>query len=115
MTFNLKRRIVQYGVAVLASGAAFLLRRVLTGYIGPGLPLYLLFYPAVMLTATVYGLGPGLLSTAVSALFAVCFVLPSEGIAVGSPIVALGLGIFSAMGLGMSLVAEGYHRARDRA
>ena len=110
-----KRRLVQYGVAVLASGTALLVQRVLLSYIGPGLPTYLLFYPAVMLTATVCGLGPGLLATAVSALLAAYFILPPDGLAVGSPTDLLGLIIFSWMGTGISLVAAWYRRARDRA
>ena len=115
MTSGLKRRIVQYGVAVLASGTALLVQRVLISYIGPGLPTYLLFYPAVMLTATVCGLGPGLLATAVSALFAAYFILPPEGLAVGSPVALLGLVVFAWMGTGMSLMAAWYRRARARA
>ena len=115
MTASLKRRIVQYSVAVLTSGAALLVRLGLTGAIGPGLPTYLFFYPAVMLSATLYGLGPGLLATAVSALFAVYFILPPDGFAVGSAVDLLGLVIFAWMGTGISLVAAWYHRARDRA
>ena len=115
MTSGLKRRTIQYGFAVLASGTALLVQRVLISYIGPGLPTYLLFYPAVMLTATVCGLGPGLLATAVSALLAAYFILPPDGLAVGSPVALLGLVVFAWMGTGMSLVAAWYRRARDRA
>ena len=57
------RRIVGYGFALGVSGAALLLRVWLTAHVGPGLPTYLIFYPAAMLAATLYGLGSGLLAT----------------------------------------------------
>ncbi|MGZ3416185.1 MAG: DUF4118 domain-containing protein, partial [Isosphaeraceae bacterium] len=85
------RRIIQYGFAVLASGVALFGHLGLTASIGPGLPPFLLFYPAVMLSATLYGLGPGLLATAVSALLVAYFMLPPDGLAVGSPVALLGL------------------------
>ncbi len=97
------------------SGAALLLRSALTGLAGPGVPAYLTFYPAVMLTAMLYGLGPGLLATGASGLLAAYYILPPEGFPVGSLVDALGLGIFSAMGLFMCLVAEWYRRARQQA
>ena len=115
MSPGLLRQSARYGAAILASGTALLVQRVLSSYIGPGLPTYLLFYPAVMLTATVGGLGPGLLATAVSALLAAYFILPRSGRAAGSPVDLLGRVIFAWMGTGISLVAAWYRRPRDRA
>jgi K+-sensing histidine kinase KdpD len=109
------RWIVQYGVADLASGTGLLVRLVLTRSIGPGLPAFLFLYPAVRLSATLYGLGPGLLATAVSALLAAYFIFPPEGFAVGSPLDFLSRVIFAWMGTGISLVAGRFHRARGRA
>jgi PAS domain S-box-containing protein len=115
MSSGRTRRIVWYGFAVLASGVALLVQLGLTRTIGPGLPTFLLFYPIVMFSAMLYGLGPGLLATAVSALLAAYFILPSERFAVGSPVDLLGLVIFAWMGTGISLVAGWYHRARNPA
>ena len=54
-----------------------------------------ILYPAVMLTATVFVLGPGLPATAVSALLAAYFILPPSGLAVGSPVEILVYVIFT--------------------
>ena len=106
----------RYGFAVLAAAVALLVRHGLTRTTGPGLPAYVTFYPAVMFTGTLCGFGPGLLATAVSALLAAYWILPPVGrLAIHSPTDAAGLAIFVAMGVGISLVAELYHRARDRA
>jgi len=59
----LKRLLIRYGFAVGLVAVAFLLRLVLTRYIGPGWPTYITFYPAVMLVATVAGLWPGIVAT----------------------------------------------------
>ncbi len=61
-----KRPWVRYGFAVVAVAAAFLLRRALSAQVGEGLPLYVTFYPAVIVAALLAGLGPGLLATAVT-------------------------------------------------
>jgi signal transduction histidine kinase/CheY-like chemotaxis protein len=96
----------------LTSGAALLVWETLTWQVGPGLPPYLTFYPAVMLTATLYGFGPGLLATVVSAVLAAYWILPPEGFAVGNEVDLLSLCLFLGVGLGMSLVTERYQRAR---
>jgi hypothetical protein len=70
MNPRVPRRVVGYGVAVLMSGAALLVRRVLTRQVGSGLPAFLTFSTAVMLSTTLYGLGPGLLATVLSAALA---------------------------------------------
>jgi PAS domain S-box-containing protein len=110
------RPIARYCIAVLATGAAFFLRQELTLYVGAGMPPYVTLLPAVMLTAMLCGLGPGLLATAATALLALQWILPPEGAFFPlSPVDAVGLGLFLIMGGGMSLVAELYHRARHRA
>jgi PAS domain S-box-containing protein len=109
------RTVVRYGFAVLVSGAAMLARVVLAHTVGPGLPTYLTFYPAVMLAATLWGGGAGLVATAASALAASYWVLPSVGqLAIANPVDAAGLALFLLMSGGMSWVAELFHRARSR-
>ena len=62
--------------------AAFLLRRLLTAYVGPGLPTYITFYPAVMLVAIVFDAWAARLSTMTVAVISAYWILPPEGFAV---------------------------------
>lgn len=110
------RPIARYSFAVLLSGAALLVRYALTSYVGAGFPTYITFYPAVMLAATLWGWGPGLVATAASALLTAYWVLPPvDQVAIANRVDAVALVLFLLMGGGMSLVAELYHRARHRA
>jgi len=102
---SLKRLSIRYGFAVAMVAAGFLLRRVLTIYVGPDWPTYITFYPAAMLVATV-----------VAALVVDYWILPPIGsFGIESFTDAAGLALFSGMGVFMSLVAEFYHRARQQA
>jgi len=109
------RPLVAYGVAVLASVAALLVRFGLTAWVGPGLPTYITFYPAVMLIAMLYGLGPGVLTTMAAAVFATAIIVPRQGIAVESAVDLVGLGLFTGMGCCMAVIAERYRRTWQRA
>ena len=60
--------VLRYGLAVVAVAVAFGLRLALTAWVGPGLPAYITFYPAVMVVALLAGFGPGLLATALAGL-----------------------------------------------
>jgi signal transduction histidine kinase len=112
----LKRLLIRCGLAVGMVAVAFLLRWVLTTYVGPGWPVYITFYPAVMLVATVAGFWPGVVATAVAALVVDYWVLPPIGsFGIASFTDAVGLALFSGMGVFMSLVAEFYRRARQQA
>ena len=71
--------LARYACALLAVAAAFLLRAGLTRLTGGGLPTYLTFYPAVMLSALLGGVGPGLLATMAAALGVDYFILPPLG------------------------------------
>jgi signal transduction histidine kinase len=111
----LKRLLIDYGFTVSAVAAAFLLRLGLTAYGGPDLPTYITFYPAVMLVAIVAGFWPGVVATALIALGADYWLLPPAGFGIESFTQAVGLIFFSGMGVLLSLLAEFYRRARDRA
>ncbi|HEX8165193.1 MAG TPA: histidine kinase dimerization/phosphoacceptor domain -containing protein [Beijerinckiaceae bacterium] len=81
-----------YGLAVVTFFAAFLLRFALDEALPPGLP-FVTFFPAVLLTAFVAGLGPGLLVALASGVAAWFFFLPparSFGLDAGA-LLALGL------------------------
>ena len=56
------RLFLRYALALVAVGAALLLREALGYLVGPGLPTYVTFYPAVMLVALLAGIGPGVLA-----------------------------------------------------
>ena len=73
---------IRYGFTIGVVAVAFLLRLVLTKWVGPGLPTFVTFYPAVMLVAIVFGLWAGLLATAMVAMISAYWILPPEGFAI---------------------------------
>jgi len=108
--------LARYLFALLAVAAAFLLRVGLTQIAGGNLPTYITFYPAVMLSALIGGLGPGLLATVAVALTVDYFILlPVGSFAMAGLADAVGLAFFTGMGVFMSVVAELYRRARQQA
>jgi PAS domain S-box-containing protein len=103
--------LARYGLALAVVFIASLLRISLNTVWGVGLP-YITFYPAVMLTALVGGLGPGILATILAALISTYFWLPPEfSLAIASLADALGLGVFVAMGLFISIVNDAWRRS----
>ena len=110
-----RRRALRYGLAFAAVAAGFGLRVALTAWIGPGLPTYITFYPAVMVVALLAGFGPGLLATALTGLATAYWILPPNGFLIASPVDRVGLVLFTGMGLFMSAVAELYRRDRRKA
>jgi signal transduction histidine kinase len=112
---SLKRLLIRIGITVGVVAAAFLLRQGLTAYIGPGLPTYVAFYPAVMLVAIIGGFWLGLLATGMAALSTAYWVLPPiRSFRIESFPDVVGLVLFSGMGVFLSVVAEGYRRTRQR-
>jgi PAS domain S-box-containing protein len=107
--------VLRYGLAIVLVAAAMGLRLALTAWVGPGLPTYVTFYPAVMAAGLVAGFGPGMVATALVALAAAYWLLPPDGFAISSPVDRLGLAVFIGMGLFMSTVAEFYRRHRHKA
>jgi diguanylate cyclase (GGDEF)-like protein/PAS domain S-box-containing protein len=112
---TLRGLVLRYGLGVAAAAAGFGLRLAATAWVGPGLPTYITFYPAVMVAALLGGLGPGVVATALSGLVTAYFILPPMGWTIESPVDRLGLVIFAGMGLFMSVVAELYRRDRHKA
>lgn len=110
-----QRRALRYGLAFVAVAAGFGLRLALTAWVGPGLPTYITFYPAVMVAALLAGFGPGLVATTLTGLSVAYWILPPEGFFIASPVERLGLVLFAGMGLFMSAVAEFYRRDRRKA
>jgi PAS domain S-box-containing protein len=101
----------RYGIALAVIAAAAALRGALTPVWAGGLP-YITFYPAVMLTAWLGGLGPGLAATALSALVADYFwISPPFTFAIANPGDALGLLVFAAMGIFIAVLNEAWRRS----
>lgn len=108
--------LLRYGCAVAAVAIAFALREALTTLFGPGLPPYITLYPAVMTLALLAGSGPGFLATVLAAGIVGYWILPPDGqFVIVSSVDRLGMAIFIAMGLFMSVVAELYRRNREKA
>ena len=93
--------------AAAATLAACALRHLFAGYIS--LP-YLFFYPAVMLSAMLGGLGPGLLATGLSALLCTTAPLRAPQHVAGPEALA----IFVLMGVSLTIVSERERRAMRR-
>jgi PAS domain S-box-containing protein len=87
-----------------------------TAWVGPGLPTFITFYPAVMVAALLAGLGPGLLATALTEWVVAYWVQPPVGgFDIAAPVGEVSLALFGGMGLLMSVVAEFYRRYRPKA
>ena len=113
---SIRQHVVRYGGTVLAIAAAFVLRQGLTGLLGAEFPPYITFLPTVMLVALLAGFGPGLLATGLAAGLAAYWVLPPQGQgSVTTSAYAVGLALFTCMGVGLSVFAKLYHAARHRA
>ena len=104
----------RYIVALGALGGAVLFRYVFRDSLGFKVP-YLQFYPAIIAAAWYGGLGPGLLTTALSAVGAMYFLLPPSGMSVSDSADQLSLGVFVATGVVISWRLRGSsRRARIR-
>ena len=107
---------LRYGFAVVAVAVGWSLRLALTALIGPGLPTYITFYPAVMVAALLCGFGPGILATALTCSSVMYWIIPPEGqFAIHSLVDRVALVTFAGMGLFMSVLAELYRRNKEKA
>ena len=107
--------VLRYLLAVAGVAAAFGAHQQLAAAFGPGLPPYVLFYPVVMMAAVLGGIGPGLMATVLTAVTVACRILQPIGrLVVPSAMDRLGLALFFAMGILISLGAELLRRYRDK-
>ena len=112
----LRRPLERYGAAALLVAAAFLMRLGLCAWLGVELPIFITFYPAVMVAALVGGMGPGILATVLAAAATDYWILPPQGqFVIQGTQNLISLGLFTCMGLLMSTVADLYRRARRKA
>jgi hypothetical protein len=103
---------LRYAFAValvaLATGARWWLIR----KFGP-MPLFITWYPAILLVATVAGGGPGIAATLLSVIVSdYWFIEPVGSFGIANANDAVAMGIFSGSGLLISLLAERLRRAR---
>jgi PAS domain S-box-containing protein len=109
---------LRYGVAVLATGCAFVLQAMLIPLFGggPNSTPFLVFFAAIMASAWFGSLGPGVLATGLSAILSWYFFLsPQFSFALGGPGQDLRLLVFAAEGAFISTLAGVMHRSRERA
>ena len=103
---------LQYLSAAVIVVVAVVLKIRLQEAFGP-LPTFVTLYPAVLLAASIGGGGPGVLATVLAALAADYWLIPPyESFTIDEPHDVLALGIFTAAGLFLSILAERLHRAR---
>ena len=107
---------LRYILAVIIVLIAFWLYFVMTGLFGPGLPTYILFYPAIIIVALLGGFGPGVLATIISVLLAVIWIIPPIGLLeITSAVNGIGAVIFTTFGVIISTVSELYRRNKVKA
>ena len=110
----LRSRITRQVATVVAVLLALLLRVTLAEQ-SISLPTYVTFYPVVFLAALLGGMWTGILATGLSALLADYFLLEPVGkFAIHSTSDIVGMVIFCVSGVTVSVVAEVYHRSRER-
>jgi PAS domain S-box-containing protein len=105
-----KSPVGRYAAALAAAGVACWLRLLLGEFFGPTLP-YITFYPAVMIAAMLWGLGPGLAATGAAALLSVWLIFPPGPLSAPH---GVSLALFVGLGVLVSAVAESAWRARLR-
>ena len=101
-----------YGVAIAAFGLSLVFRYLLRDSLGTTVP-YLQFYPAIIVAAWYGGLGPGLLITIISAVAAMYFFLPPNGLAVTEAADLLSLAVFVATGAVIAWLNDRLHVAQE--
>jgi two-component system sensor histidine kinase/response regulator len=111
---GLRNRLIGYGVAVAATGVCVPLILLLWGTIGTRAP-FIIFFPAIVITATIGGLGPGLLSTALNAIAVDLFLVrPVGSLAISDPHDLCALALFVLIGVVLSFLGESRLRALNR-
>jgi PAS domain S-box-containing protein len=103
---------IRYAFAVVVVALVTGLRSWLVRFFGP-MPLFVTWYPAVLLVATIAGGGPGVVATLLSAMAAdYWFIEPLGQFGIGEANEAVAMGIFTGTGIFLSILAERLRRAR---
>ena len=108
------RLLLRYGFAVTCAAAGVAVRMALESLWGMSYP-YLVLHPAILLSAWVGGLGPGLLTTGLcAAAAAYLWMPPLYSVLVDSRADQVSIGAFIGIGVAISVLSELGHR-RERA
>ncbi|HUI72530.1 MAG TPA: PAS domain S-box protein, partial [Spirochaetia bacterium] len=105
------RHVFLYAAAVTAVSVSFGARSVLSIALGPSLPVFSFFGPAVIAVAFLAGTGPGLAATAASVLETVLWIFPARHPSADQVTRLL---LFCAVGILASVFAGLYRRAHQR-
>ena len=109
-------RALRYGVAVAGVLVAFALQSGLSAWVGGKLPMFILFYPMVVVVAMFGGWGPGLLATGLTLVVVDCWLYPpAGGLFTAAPVERLAMVLFACNGSLITLVAELFRRAFPKA
>jgi two-component system sensor kinase FixL len=90
-------------LAVLA--LSLVARLALQPWLGRSVP-YLQFFPAILIASRFWGVGPGILSTALATLISAFFILPADGLVATEAGHVVSLTLFAATGLGIAWVTR---------
>lgn len=113
---GVRSALLRYSLAVLAVAAGFALRVGLEAWVGAGLPKFITFYPGIMISALLGGVGPGLLATVLTAGIATIWIFSPIGhFKIDSPVDQAAVALFCLMGIFMTGVAELFRRNRAKA
>ena len=104
------RIVRRYGLAFLLVTLALLVRQGLESQFGP-MPPFIVFYPAILVSAVFAGRGPGILATLLSVLTAAWYFSP-QGQFVRAPINQIALVIFGVTNIFLSVLLERLRRMR---
>jgi PAS domain S-box-containing protein len=108
---NWRKTAIQYAFAVAGVGLAMAVKSWLESF-GP-MPVFIVFYPMVLLVASIAGGGPAILFTVLAVLAAEYWYFPPSGsFAIQSSGDALALGIFGGSSMLLSVLAERLQHAR---
>jgi two-component system cell cycle sensor histidine kinase/response regulator CckA len=107
-------RVVHYLLPVLLVGATLLARVSLT-HAAEGTAVSIIFVPAILVSAYLGGLGPGLLATAAASLVSGYFLMrPAGSLGIQRPEHQIQLAFLCFSGLAISLLVDALHRTRWR-
>jgi two-component system sensor histidine kinase/response regulator len=109
-----RTQLIAYGVAVLGTGLSVLVRLALFGLVADRSP-FITFFFAIILSAYIGGVGPGLLATLLSAVAANYFLIePRYSLWIHDAAQAYALGLFVLIGLVLSVLGESRIRSQRR-
>jgi signal transduction histidine kinase len=106
----------RYASAVVLAAIAVGLRVLMDRLLTPEIHAFLFFYPAIVVAAIYFGVGPALAATAVCVASIAYFIVPvSRWFALKEPIDITDIGVFVILVIALSLLVDAQGRARERA